>query len=60
MIMITIASSAVTLRAVYCLQSGVVGSLVIYNVGLAAGVINASRPLLAPQTMDGSIVRSDG
>jgi Cu2+-exporting ATPase len=45
-IWITIASSAATVGAVYFLQFGVMGSLVLYNVGLAAGMMNASLPLL--------------
>ncbi len=45
-VVITVISSALTVGAVYIWQVGVVGSLVIYNLGLASGVINATLPLL--------------
>ncbi|ETW99591.1 MAG: hypothetical protein ETSY1_14365 [Candidatus Entotheonella factor] len=44
---ITVISSMLTVGAVYVWHVGVVGSLVIYNLGLACGVTNAALPLLS-------------
>ena len=43
---ITVISSALTVGAIYVWHVGVVGSLVIFNLGLASGVTNATLPLL--------------
>jgi cation transport ATPase len=45
-IVISVISSAVTVGGVYFLHVGVIGSLLINNLGLAAGVANATLPLL--------------
>ncbi len=45
-VVITVISSALTVGAIYIWQVGVVGSLLIYNLGLASGVTNATLPLL--------------
>jgi len=45
-VVITIISSALTVGAVYVWHVGVAGSLLINNLGLASGVINATLPLL--------------
>lgn len=45
-VMITVISSAVTVGGVYFFHIGVLGSLVIYNLGLVAGVTNATLPLM--------------
>ncbi|ETW99004.1 MAG: hypothetical protein ETSY2_41740 [Candidatus Entotheonella gemina] len=48
-VVITVISSLLTVGAVYIWHVGVVGSLVIYNLGLASGVTNATLPLLRQQ-----------
>jgi hypothetical protein len=46
-VIITVISSAVTVGGVYFFHIGVLGSLVIYNLGLAAGVTHATLPLMS-------------
>ena len=45
-VILTVISSAITVGGIYVFHIGVAGSLLIYTLGLAAGVTNAMRPLL--------------